>query len=69
MAKFTAVIERNVTTGMFVGYVPGFPGARSEANTPEQLHRNLHEIIAKLLQDGPPAIEGEFIGTQTITVE
>lgn len=32
MRKFTAVIEKDPETGLFVGYVPGFPGA----------HRRLH---------------------------
>jgi predicted RNase H-like HicB family nuclease len=31
MKAYTAVIERCADTGMYVGYVPGFPGAHSQA--------------------------------------
>ena len=30
---FTAIIERCPETGLFVGYVPGFPGAHSQGET------------------------------------
>ncbi len=31
MKSFTAVIEKDAQTGLFVGYIPGFPGAHSRA--------------------------------------
>jgi predicted RNase H-like HicB family nuclease len=52
MRSFTAVIERCPDTGLFVGYVPGFPGAHSQGATPEELDENLKEVIAMLLEDG-----------------
>ncbi len=52
MNHFTAVIERCPKTGLFVGYVPGFPGAHSQAPTLDELNRNLREVIAMLLEDG-----------------
>jgi predicted RNase H-like HicB family nuclease len=30
MQSFTAVIERDEATGLFVGYVPGWPASSSE---------------------------------------
>ncbi len=69
MAKFTAIIEKSLDTGVYVGYVPGFPGARTQAQTLDELHKKLHNVIKTLLEDGPPALEVEFIGTQTITVK
>ena len=66
MHTFTAVIERDATTGFFVGYVPGWPGAHSQGATVNELHKNLEEVIAMLLEDGEPRLEGEFIGTQTV---
>jgi predicted RNase H-like HicB family nuclease len=51
-ATFTAVIERDADTGLLVGYVPGFPGAHSQAATLDELQRNLHEVIEMLLEDG-----------------
>ena len=66
---FTAVVERDADTGLLVGYVPGFPGAHSQGKTLDELRHNLHEVIAMLLEDGQPDLEGEFVGTQTVTVE
>ena len=56
MRSFTAVIERCPETGLFVGYVPGFPGAHSQGATRDELEANLKEVIAMLLEDGEPAI-------------
>lgn len=52
MQSFTAVVERCPDTGLFVGYVPGFPGAHSQGETLDELHRNLEEVIAMLHDDG-----------------
>ena len=65
---FTAVIERDATTGLFVGYIPGWPGAHSQGGTVDELRENLEEVVAMLLEDGEPRLEGEFIGTQTVKV-
>ncbi len=61
MNKFTAAIEKCAETGLYVGYVPGFPGAHSQGETLDELHRNLHEVIGMLLEDGEPLLEGEFV--------
>lgn len=68
MKAFTAVIERCPDTKLYVGYVPGFPGAHSQGSTLEELRENLHEVIQMLLEDGEPKLEAEFIGTQAVTV-
>lgn len=65
-APFTAVIERDVETGLLVGYVPGFPGAHSQGETLDELASNLREVIDMLLEDGTPRLEAEFVGTQQI---
>ncbi|MFA6473102.1 MAG: type II toxin-antitoxin system HicB family antitoxin [Candidatus Latescibacterota bacterium] len=54
MRSFTAVIEKCPDTDLFVGFVPGFPGAHSQAETLEELHDNLKEVIEMLLEDGEP---------------
>ncbi len=66
---FTAIIERDADTGLLVGHVPGFPGAHSQGATLDELHDNLREVIEMLLEDGQPTLEGEFVGTQLVTVE
>lgn len=68
MRTFTAVVERDPDTGLYVGYVPGFPGAHSQAETLDELNRNLREVIELLLEDGEPELEAEFVGIQTVQV-
>ena len=68
MKSFTAVVERDAETSLYVGYVPGFPGAHSQGETTEELNANLREVIAMLLEDGEQELEGEFVGTQTVSV-
>jgi predicted RNase H-like HicB family nuclease len=69
MRNFTAVVEKCVETGLFVGYVPGFPGAHSQGETLDELNENLREVIGMLLEDGEPVLEAEFIGTQSIALD
>jgi predicted RNase H-like HicB family nuclease len=68
MRVYTAVIERCPETGFYVGFVPGFAGAYSQAETLDELQRNLREVIEMLLEDGEPDLDAEFIGTQSITI-
>ena len=68
MKSYTAVVEKCPDTGLYVGYVPGFPGAHSQAVTLDELQKNLREVIEMLLEDGEPRLETEFIGTQTVMV-
>ena len=68
MKSFTAVVERCQETGFFVGSVPGFPGAHSQGESLDELQINLREVVAMLLEDGDPALESEFVGTQTVAV-
>ena len=68
MRTYTAVVERDPATGLYVGHVPGFPGAHSQGATLDELRANLEEVVAMLLEDGEPALEAEFVGTQTLRV-
>jgi len=68
MKSYTAVIERCPETGLYVGYIPGFPGAHSQGATLDELQHNLEEVVALLLEEGEPALEAEFVGTQRIAV-
>jgi predicted RNase H-like HicB family nuclease len=68
MRTFTAIIERCPDTGLYVGYVPGLSGRHSQGGTIEELNANLAEVIEMLLEHGEPAMESEFIGTQTVQV-
>ncbi len=68
MKSFTAVVEKCADTGLYVGYVPGFPGAHSQGASLDELKQNLQEVIGMLLEDGDPSLEAEFVGTQLIQV-
>jgi predicted RNase H-like HicB family nuclease len=68
MHAYTAVIERCPDMQLYVGYVPGFPGAHTQAESLDELQANLHEVITMLLDDGEPRLETEFVGTQTVVI-
>ena len=53
---------------VYVGYIPGFPGAHSQGETLDEVRQNLIEVVTMLLEDGEPTLESEFAGLQTITV-
>lgn len=67
-ATFNVVVERGPDTGLYVGSVPGWPGAHSQGATLDELQQNLREVIEMLLEDGDPVLESEFVGIQTIRV-
>ncbi|BAU15685.1 hypothetical protein LEP3755_62450 [Leptolyngbya sp. NIES-3755] len=69
MRTFTAVVERDTDTNLYVGYVPGFPGAHSQGETLDELHENLREVIEMLLEDEQVAFSTEFVGIQQIVVK
>lgn len=68
MKHFTAVIERDSDTGLYVGWVPGFAGAHSQGETLDELRVNLQEVVGMLLEEGDPRLESVFVGTQTVEV-
>lgn len=68
MRTFTAVVERCSDTRLYVGYVPGFPGAHSQGETMDELSANLKEVVEMLLEEGEPKLEAEFVGTQNVVV-
>ncbi len=68
MKVFTAIVEKCPDTGLYVGYVPGFPGAHSQGETLDELKENLKEVIKMLLEDGEVELESEFVGIQNIIV-
>ena len=53
MKTFTAIIEKDANTNLYIGYVPGFSGAHSQGKTWDELKDNLREVIEMLLEDEP----------------
>ncbi len=68
MHAFDVVVERDSETGFYVGYVPGWPGAHTQGETPEELHANLQEVIEMLLEDGEPQLESKFVEVLRVSV-
>jgi len=68
MRAYNYVVEKCSDTGMYVGYVPGFPGAHSQGESLDELRTNMREVVEMLLEDGEPKLEAEFVGTETVKV-
>jgi predicted RNase H-like HicB family nuclease len=68
MKTFTAIVERDLDTNLYVGYIPGFKGAHSQGETLDELQENLKEVIEMLLEDEDIIFETEFVGTQQIVI-
>lgn len=68
MHIFTAVIEKDSETELYVGYVRGFSGAQSQGETLNELQENLREVIEMLVED-EVALRTEFVGTQQIAIK
>jgi predicted RNase H-like HicB family nuclease len=69
MKTYTAVVEKDPETDLYVGWIPGFRGAHSQGETLDELNDNLREVVEMLLEDGEPHMESVFIGTQMVTVD
>ena len=69
MRTYTAVIEKDQDTSLYVGYIPGFPGAHSQGEMLDELRYNLQEVIEMLLEEEELTLNGEFVGTQQIVIE
>ena len=68
MTALTAIIEKCPDTNLFVGYIPGVPGAHTQAESLDELNSNLNEVIELLIESGDFKIESNFVGTQTIMI-
>ena len=70
---FTAYVEYDPETKLYVGTVPGLAGGHSQGATLDELQQNLKEVIELILEERES--EGEqvevepFVGIQQITVE
>jgi len=70
MKTFTAYIEFDPDTLLYVGIVPGMPGAHSQGATLDELRGNLKEVIELCLDEYGDSVEfhPQFIGIQQIEV-
>ena len=71
MHKLTAYIEKDLETGLYVAIVPAIPGAHTQAETLDELQKNLVEVIKLCLEEMDPESKRllpEFVGIQQIEV-
>lgn len=68
MHSYSFVVEKDADTGLYVGHVPGWPGAHSQGESLDELQKNIQEVVSMLLEDGTPRLESEFVGIHTIKV-
>ena len=71
MFKITGYIERDPETGFYVGIVPGIPGAHTQAETLDELHKNLKEVVELCLEEMDEEARRqipEFVGIQQLEV-
>ena len=69
--NITGYIERDQESGLYVGIVPGIPGAHTQAESLDELHRNLQEVVELCLSE--MAVEDrllipEFVGIQQFQI-
>ncbi len=51
MRTFTAYIEYDPETKLYVGIVPGIVGAHTQGETPDELQANLKEVLELCLEE------------------
>jgi len=66
--RFIAYIEKDPETGLYVAVVPGIPGAHTQAETLDELQRNLREVLELCLEELKPDELPEFVGIQQVEV-
>ena len=71
MSNIVGYIERDPETGLYVGFVPGIPGAHTQAETLDELQKNLKEVVELCLEEMDADSKSnlpEFIGIQQVEV-
>lgn len=70
--QFTAHIERDEETELYIGYIPSIPGAHTQATTMDELNENLKEVLALCLAELSAQelfeLQSHFVGTQEVRV-
>jgi predicted RNase H-like HicB family nuclease len=70
MKTFSAYVEWDPETKLYVGIVPGIPGAHTQAATLDELQSNLREVLELCLEEFKGSLEDlpHFVGLQQIEV-
>ena len=70
MRSFLAYIEWDPETNLYVGIIPGIPGAHTQGATLDELQENLKEVLELCLEEykGSPEDLPKFVGLQQIEI-
>jgi predicted RNase H-like HicB family nuclease len=70
MKSYTAYVEYDPETKMYVGIIPGVPGAHTQGASLDELQANLQEVLELCLEeyDGPVEELPRFVGLQQVEV-
>lgn len=70
MRTFSAYVEWDPETKLYVGIVPGIPGAHTQGATLDELQNNLKEVLELCLQEYQGSLEDlpRFVGLQQVEV-
>jgi predicted RNase H-like HicB family nuclease len=70
MRTFSAYVEWDPATKLYVGIVPGIPGAHTQGATLDELHENLREVLELCLEEYDGSFDDmpRFVGLQQIEV-
>jgi predicted RNase H-like HicB family nuclease len=70
MKTFSAYVEWDPEMKLYVGIVPGVPGAHTQAPTLDELQKNLKEVLEICLEEYRGNLEDlpHFVGIQQIEV-
>ncbi len=70
MKTFSAYVEWDPDTRLYVGTVPGVPGAHTQAATLDELRDNLKEVLELCLEEYSGSLEDlpHFVGLQQVEV-
>ena len=70
MKTFTAYMEWDPETKLYVGIVPGVTGAHTQAASLDELQKNLKEVLELCLKEEKELVEDlpRFVGLQQVEV-
>jgi predicted RNase H-like HicB family nuclease len=67
-----AYIGKDPDTGLYVGIIPAIPGAHTQGETLDEVHKNLKEVMAfcvKEMSEEEKERLPQFVGIQQVEVE
>jgi predicted RNase H-like HicB family nuclease len=69
--SIAAYIGKDRETSLYIGIIPAIPGAHTQGETLDELHKNLKEVVRMCLKQMTPEEKErlpEFVGIQQVEV-